>query len=126
MSRQKSGEPESNENLHKIVWVDVVDGSANNLSLEVSFSSDNRKRKSDLQCVVDVLKVKRPSLCHALQKGNFNFESESSLRPGKWVSVGENSPVKNNSDLRCVITLSSSVHKPRHNNPTSSSICEKF
>lgn len=111
MNHKRGREEDPKENSTKIVWIDVCDGSANNLSLEVSFANEDRNRKSDLECIVEVLKRKRPTLCDALERGKFNFESESCHRPGKWISIGEHSPIKNNSDLRCNISNANNISK---------------
>lgn len=40
-----------------------------------------------------------------MQSSSYVFKSESEKRRGKWISIGDDSPIKSNCDLQCVISL---------------------
>jgi len=88
----------------KLVFVDVH-VQHTQYPLEFAIENSDKSGKSDLQVVIDLIKKKKPCLEHMFDAGGFDFQTESALRPGKWVSVGETSPLKEDSNLKCIIAI---------------------
>lgn len=87
----------------KHVFVELIDGSAN-CPFELSFTNTPQSRKTDVDCIVEAMRRKKPGLGPILASGAFLIQKESEHRKDKWVTIGDNSPVKDMSDLRCVVT----------------------
>lgn len=85
--------------LEKTVFVEVVSETTSNMNLEISFSNVENSGVSDLTCVVAAMKKKKPLLISQMQEGSYLFQLESTKRPGKWVTIGDESPLKSNCDV---------------------------
>ena len=93
----------------KLVFVDVHIQHTQ-YPLEFAIENSEKSGKSDLQVVIDSIKKKKPCLKHWFDAGGFDFQAESYLRPGKWVSIGETSPLKEDNNLKCIITVPSNYN----------------
>ena len=58
---------------------------------------------SDIMHITDAVKRKYSSLSKYFQNGHYLFQVESSAKKGKCITVGENSPVKALSDVKCLL-----------------------
>jgi hypothetical protein len=89
----------------KVIFVTVIDGEVNteyDIVLQKGFRDTNEK--NDLEKIADVLKRKSKALKHVfLSCENFSFQKESELRPNNWVVIGDDSPIKDRSEVRCVV-----------------------
>ena len=74
---------------------------------EVQLESSN-EGKSDLQLLRESLIQKSSFLDSSIKAGHVSFKKESSSRGGKWITIGEKSPIKDKSVVMC------SVLKPRN------------
>jgi hypothetical protein len=88
----------------KLVFLDVILPETE-YPLEFSIQNPEESGKTDLQVVVDVASRKKPCLQNWFKQNNFNFLKESEVRPGKWVSFGEDSPLKEENNMKCVFKL---------------------
>ena len=88
----------------KIVWVQVIDGSASNFNVEVQFRNEySSTRITDIECIVDKVKKKFAVLRHQLVLGNYYFECKSLNRQNFWQTMSDDEEVLDSSDLRCTI-----------------------
>lgn len=46
---------------------------------------------------------KKSALSPVLKNGAYQFQIESEHRPGKWIGIDEDMPIKHGSDLRCFV-----------------------
>jgi hypothetical protein len=99
MSSRKSLGDEEN----KHVWVDVVGGSANIVSMEIEFKNSPRSGKTDISCIVEEMKSANNLISQLLKEAGYVFERESTFKPGKWVAMGDASVVSSGSELRCTL-----------------------
>ena len=90
----------SNSAKRKLVYLDVHLPEVE-FPFEFSIENPENSGKSDLETVVEHVVKKKPCLKKWLHETTFDFQIESERRPGKWVSVGDNSPLKEQSNLKC-------------------------
>jgi hypothetical protein len=91
----------------KFVSVDVIGGVDNNLTFEIIFSNCDEKEMSDTTSIANKIKTKNRFLKSEMEDGLFHFERQSNFNKDKWVVIGDDSPVKTDSILRCVINQKS-------------------
>ena len=89
----------------KLVFLDVILPETV-YPLEFSIHNQEESGKTDLQVVVDIASRKKPCLQNWFKQANFDFLKESEVRPGKWVSFGDDSPLKEENTMKCVFKLS--------------------
>ena len=93
---------EKAEDANKIVWVDVVEEGHEPKNYEIQWRPD--ETVSDIVHITDAVKRKYASSSNYFQNGHYLFQVESSAKRGKWVTLGENSPVKDLSDVKCLLS----------------------
>lgn len=86
----------------KCVLVELVENdSLPKLTLDIAWPLDSEF--SDLQNIASAMALKKPSVFERLAKnGSFLFQKESERFPGRFVDMGENSPVKDGSSIVCL------------------------
>ena len=99
----------------KLVWVDVEEEGHQPSNYEVSWQSDGKN--ADLKEISAVIQRKRPSTTKYFERGLYVFQIESLAKKGRWITLGENSPVKNESDLKCIFTSGKAAEKPSQCQP---------
>ncbi len=96
------------ESDHKIVFLVLEEiGAApciTNLQLKYPVSNS---LIYDCKKVVEEIKVKKPHVHELLLRGKVVLQIESDHFPGKFHEIGEESPIKDKSCLRCTVTMAS-------------------
>lgn len=70
---------------------------------EVKFKSTQEGQK-DVEILKQLLITKSSYLGSSIKAGQVAFKRESELRAGKWVTIGEKSPIKDRSVVMCCVT----------------------
>jgi len=83
----------------KLIFLELNIGKS---KIDYEIDIDCNNEKTDLESVIEVIKRKKPALSE-YHRDDFIFQKESSTRKGKWISVGDISPLKPDSDLKCVV-----------------------
>ena len=96
------------DNDKKVLLVDVEEAeSASQISSFEIYISQETMENSDISktslLVEEIMKIK-PSLRELLSTGVISFQRESEMFPGKYVEVGEFSPLKHKDYLKCMVT----------------------
>ncbi len=93
------------ESNHKIVFLELeeIGAAAPCMNLQLKFPVSN-SLLSDSKKVVEAIKVKKPHMHELLSRGKVVLQIESDLFPGKFHEVGEDSPIKDRSCLKCTVT----------------------
>ena len=73
-----------------------------NVPYDYKFDLISDNSSTDLEKVVREIKRKNPMLV-GFATTDFNFLQESTARKGKWITFGENSPLKDQTELRCFL-----------------------
>lgn len=58
---------------------------------------------TDIESMIEGMKVKKPRLSHLLNIANLSFKTESEIFKGQYVEIGDNSPVKHMSVVKCYL-----------------------
>lgn len=58
---------------------------------------------NDIESMIEGMKVKKPRLSHLLNIENLSFKTESEIFRGQYVEIGDNSPVKHMSVVKCYL-----------------------
>lgn len=109
---------EKSADTNKIVWVDVVEEGHEPKNYEIQWRPDNTV--SDVMHITEGVKRKYSSSSRYFQNGHYLFQIESSAKRGKWITLGENSPVKDLSDVKCLLSshYKSSIVTSSHKSTT--------
>lgn len=83
------------ESDHKIVFVELqeIGAAAPIMNLQLKFSVSDCFI-SDSKKIVEAIKLKKPRMNELLSRGKVVIEIESDTFPGKFVEVGDDSPIK--------------------------------
>lgn len=86
----------------KSVFVDLEDvGCATpKYTFDISIDSSSNS-KPDLQLLFDGMVAKKPYMSNHLRNGLLSFKVESVKFPGRYVDIGDTSPVKDVSIIQC-------------------------
>jgi hypothetical protein len=89
----------------RCIFVTVIDGEVHTpYDIVLQKRMCHTDKRNDLERIADVLKKKSKGLSHVfLSSENFSFQKESEIRPNNWVTIGDDSPVKDKSEVRCVV-----------------------
>lgn len=89
-----------------LVDVEEVEFASQINSFEISISQqtmENSQISETSILVEEIIKI-NPSLRELLSSGVISFQRESEMFPGKYVQVGELSPLKHKDYLKCIVT----------------------
>jgi hypothetical protein len=90
------------EMAEKSVSVEVNDGTVNNLNFEITFTSLIDNSMSDTSCIIEEMKSKNRFVKSLLKRELTTLNGKVKMT-AKWVVIGDDSPVKSNSTIQCVI-----------------------
>ncbi len=101
----------------KTVMVEVDVNNAEEFQDEYEISFQNKSGKmSDLQSIWKKLHSKNAVLRETAKKCDVVFKRKSLVKPGSWVVIGDDSPVKDGMQIRCCMKpsnlLISSLSQP--------------
>ena len=104
------------DETHKVVFVELEQfGAAAPIqNLQVKFQTSDANTY-DRTLLLNAIKVKKPKMADLLSRGEVVFHAESEIFPGKFIEIGEDSPIKNKCVLKCFVTKPLDFDKPVSN-----------
>lgn len=97
----------------KFVFVEFAENvSSPKLTFEIALPA-HKSESSDLETITKAMILKKPSVFERFaNNGTLIFKTESERFPGRFVDIGENSPVKDGSSILCVFVPKKIVDFP--------------
>jgi hypothetical protein len=91
------------------VFVELINGSINTSYDIVLQNEVQEKKRTDLEKIAQVLQQKSKDLSSVFVScDNYFFQKLSDVRSNTWIKIGDNSPVKDKSEIRCVVLKTTS------------------
>ena len=100
----------SQENCSKkFLWIEFIENEKVTAAFDIMIEKYSQNQMSDIELVIEELKKKNPTLISIFRNQSHSFQRQSEMWPGRWSNIGNNSPIKELSELRFLFVNKHSV-----------------